>query len=100
MGEDSAQDGTDQVADGIGQLRAKVEPLDPGKQRRQDRQYRRKRVQDARSMTARRVFWQNQPGWGGGTLPMKKKFSVEQIVVVLKQAEVGVPGCVCWCDCR
>ena len=28
---------------------------------------------------------------GEGILPMKKKFSVEQIVSVLKQAEVGVP---------
>jgi putative transposase len=39
----------------------------------------------------RLVFWQNQPEEGGGILPMKKKFSVEQIVGVLKQAEVGVP---------
>ena len=37
------------------------------------------------------VFDQNQP-FGGWSLWMKKKrFSVEQIVGVLKQAEVGVP---------
>jgi len=41
--------------------------------------------------SGRLVIWQNQPDCGGGILPMKKKFSVEQIVGVLKQAEVGVP---------
>jgi putative transposase len=37
------------------------------------------------------VFRQNQPLRGLEDLSMKKKFSVEQIVAVLKQAEVGVP---------
>jgi putative transposase len=36
-------------------------------------------------------FGRNQPEKGRGNLPMKKKSSVEQIVGVLKQAEVGVP---------
>jgi putative transposase len=38
------------------------------------------------------VFGQNQRLWGARECQMKKKrFSVEQIVGVLKQAEVGVP---------
>ncbi|MDE3201949.1 MAG: hypothetical protein KGN79_13625 [Acidobacteriota bacterium] len=36
-------------------------------------------------------FGKDQPEEGRGILPLKKKFSVEQIVGVLKQAEVGVP---------
>lgn len=39
----------------------------------------------------RLVFWQDQLEEGRGILPMKKKLSIEQIVGVLKQAEVGVP---------
>jgi hypothetical protein len=37
------------------------------------------------------VFWQNRPCKGGRILPMKKKFSVERVVSVLKQAEIRVP---------
>jgi putative transposase len=37
------------------------------------------------------VFRQNRPLSGVEDFAMKKKFSVEQIVSVLKQAEVGVP---------
>jgi putative transposase len=36
-------------------------------------------------------FWQNlDPKWGGFAVK-QKRFSVEQIVAVLKQAEAGVP---------
>jgi len=36
-------------------------------------------------------FRQNQPRKEGGFAVKRKRFSVEQIVGVLKQAEVGVP---------
>jgi hypothetical protein len=37
------------------------------------------------------VFRQNQPLSGSRILSMKKRFSVEQVVSVLKQVGVGVP---------
>jgi putative transposase len=37
------------------------------------------------------VFWRISQGWKGRLAMKRKRFSVEQIVAVLKQAELGLP---------